>query len=205
MLTIILGSKDEKKYLSHYKYVSYNDGLFDDMYKAEWFSDRFIQEILRTIDQIDIEKSNGVSFVSRRTGNMHSHKELSTGTKTLILMYKLPNVVFQARFGDNCTDFVERLAVENDIVIKADYFHSFSFKYVNEINYINYGIVARNTQDLQKLYVQYIVDNKLETKLIADKDESKKMMKDKHPALFRKLVALEERTRDGNNTNNKKI
>lgn len=202
MLTIILGSKDSEKFLKDSKYVDYNDGLFDDMYKKEWFNNKFVQEVLEKIDKIDIEKSNGVSFVNKRTGNMHSHKELSTGTKTLILMYKYPNVVFQARFGDNCNEFVEELAVKNNITIKADYFHSFRFRHITEINYINYGIIARNAKDLQKIYVQFIEDNRLKNELDTDATEDNRPLKERHPDFYDRLMALEEQSKNGNNTNN---
>ena len=139
MLKIILGCKDEEKYLKNKKYVDYNDGLFDDEYEEEWFSDKFIRRILEDIDNIDISKSNGSSFKNSITGNIHSPKELSTGCKTLILIYKYSNVIFQARFGDNCTDLLEEIAINNDITIKSDYLHAFNFKTLSEIEYINYS------------------------------------------------------------------
>ena len=84
-----------------------------------------------------ISKSNGSSFKNSITGNIHSPKELSTGCKTLILIYKYSNVIFQARFGDNCTDLLEEIAINNDITIKSDYLHAFNFKTLSEIDLLH--------------------------------------------------------------------
>lgn len=159
MLNIILGNKDSEKFLAQHKFVDYNDGLFDDEYTEEWFNDKFIQKILNEIDHIDLSKSTGTAFKNFITGNTHSQIELSTGCKTLILMYKYPDVIFQARFGDNCTDLVEQIATKNNITLKSDYLHSFNFKYIKEINYINYGLTAHNKEDIFELTQQFRNDN----------------------------------------------
>ena len=93
------------------------------------------------------------------TGDIHSPKELSTGCKTLILIYKYKDVIFQARFGDNCTDLLEEIALNNDITIKSDYLHAFNFKVLNEIEYINYGVIAKCKHDIHKLLTQFRIDN----------------------------------------------
>lgn len=159
MLKIILGNKDENKYLRDKKYVNYNDGLFDDEYEEGWFNDTFIKRILADIDNIDLSKSNGSLFKNSITGDIHSPKELSTGCKTLILIYKYKDVIFQARFGDNCTDLLEEIALNNDITIKSDYLHVFNFKVLNEIEYINYGVKAKCKHDIHKLLTQFRIDN----------------------------------------------
>lgn len=159
MLSIILGEKGSKEILGNKKFVDYNDGLFDDEYDSSWYDDKFIQQVLQDIDHIDLSKSNGITFVNSITGNIHSHKELSTGCKTLILIYKFPGVIFQARFGDNCTDLVEQIASKTDVIIKSDYLHSFNFKYVKEINYINYNTIARSTEDIFDLLTKFRDDN----------------------------------------------
>ncbi|MBR4981980.1 MAG: DUF4869 domain-containing protein [Lachnospiraceae bacterium] len=188
MLTIILGDKNSEEFLKSSKYVDYNDGLFDEEYQEEWFADEFIKQILKEIDHIDLKKSTGICFKNSITGDVHSHKELSTSCKTLILMYKYPNVVFQARFGDNCNDFVEQIAVKSNITIKADYFHLYKFKFIKEINYINYGVIARNRQEMQKLFSQFIEDNRLE---LPESEVDNRPLQERHPDFYRRIKELE--------------
>ena len=187
MLKIILGCKDEEKYLKNKKYVDYNDGLFDDEYEEEWFSDKFIRRILEDIDNIDISKSNGSSFKNSITGNIHSPKELSTGCKTLILIYKYSNVIFQARFGDNCTDLLEEIAINNDITIKSDYLHSFNFKTLSEIEYINYGMKAKCKSDIYDLLHQFRKDNVIDI-LENSKEETLEDIKILHPHFYKDVM-----------------
>jgi hypothetical protein len=159
MLNIILGEKNQDIFLNCRKFVDYNDGLFNDIYEEAWFDDNFVKKIMNEIDHIDLEKSKGTALTNYITGNTHSHRELSTGCKTLILIYKYPNVIFQARFGDNCTDILEQLAVNNDITIKSDYLHFFNFKYISEINYINYDYIAKSKDDIYGLLQAFRDDN----------------------------------------------
>ena len=187
MLKIILGCKDEEKYLKNKKYVDYNDGLFDDEYEEEWFSDKFIRRILEDIDNIDISKSNGSSFKNSITGNIHSPKELSTGCKTLILIYKYSNVIFQARFGDNCTDLLEEIAINNDITIKSDYLHAFNFKTLSEIEYINYGMKAKCKSDVYDLLHQFRKDNVIDI-LENSKEETLEDIKILHPHFYKDVM-----------------
>lgn len=187
MLKIILGCKDEEKYLKNKKYVDYNDGLFDDEYEEEWFSDNFIRRILEDIDNIDISKSNGSSFKNSITGDIHSPKELSTGCKTLILIYKYSNVIFQARFGDNCTDLLEEIAINNDITIKSDYLHAFNFKTLSEIEYINYGMKAKCKSDIYDLLHQFRKDNVLDI-LENSKEETLEDIKILHPHFYKDVM-----------------
>lgn len=187
MLKIILGCKDEEKYLKNKKYVDYNDGLFDDEYEEEWFSDNFIRRILEDIDNIDISKSNGSSFKNSITGDIHSPKELSTGCKTLILIYKYSNVIFQARFGDNCTDLLEEIAINNDITIKSDYLHAFNFKTLSEIEYINYGMKAKCKSDIYDLLHQFRKDNVIDI-LENSKEETLEDIKILHPHFYKDVM-----------------
>jgi len=196
MLKIILGCKDEDKYLKNKKYVNYNDGLFDDEYEEEWFEDPFVKRILADIDNIDLSKSNGSSLKNSITGNIHSPKELSTGCKTLILIYKYSDVIFQARFGDNCTDLLEEIALHNDITIKSDYLHAFNFTVLSEIEYINYGVKAKCKKDIHKLLTQFRIDNADE--ILSDtetKMETLEELRLLHPYM---VMDIEKKMREAN-------
>ncbi len=188
-LKVILGEKNATKILSEYKYVDYNDGLFDEEYEKEWFNDPFIRKILKEIDHIDLDKSTAVSFKNSITGNIHSHKELSTGCKTLILMYKYPDVVFQARFGDNCTDLVEELAVNNDIVIKADYLHTFKLTKISEVDYINYKFKATSREEIMSILYRFIEDNRDNFETLDEEELSNEELRKLHPYFYADIDA----------------
>jgi hypothetical protein len=194
MLTIILGNKNLEQYLKDKKFVEYNDGLFDEEYQEDWYNDDFIKRIMHEIDHIDLTQSDGVTFKNSITQDRHTHRELSTSCKTLILIYKYPNVVFQARFGDNCTDLLEEIASKHAITIKSDYMHFYNFKYIHEINYINYNKIATNINDLLKIFVEYIeyVDTEYPYEEEEDDwdDNSDETLKLKHPGLYDDLVAV---------------
>lgn len=145
-LTIILGKKDREKYLEGHKYVDYNDGLFNTKCKESWFKDNFVKDILYKIDHID--KIDGKAFHNYVTGDTHAPEKLSTGAKTLILIYYYKGIIFEGRMGSNCTEFLEQMAMDRDIIIATGYMHHFEYKYIKEINYINYGVVSRSTKDL---------------------------------------------------------
>lgn len=189
-LKVILGERDATKILSEYKYVDYNDGLFDEEYEKEWFDDPFIRKVLKEIDHIDLDKSTAVSFRNSITENIHSHKELSTGCKTLILMYKYPNVVFQARFGDNCTDLVEELAVNNDIVIKADYLHAFKLNKISEVDYINYKFKATSREDMISILYKFIEDNKDNFETLDEEELTNEELRKRHPYFYADIDAV---------------
>ena len=134
-----------------------------------------------------ISKSNGSSFKNSITGNIHSPKELSTGCKTLILIYKYSNVIFQARLGDNCTDLLEEIASNNDITIKSDYLHAFNFKTLSEIEYINYGMKAKCKSDIYDLLHQFRKDNVIDI-LENSKEETLEDIKILHPHFYKDVM-----------------
>lgn len=188
MLKIILGDKDKEKYLNETNYVDFNDDMFNDEYKPEWFEDSFVRRVLETIDNIDIAKSSCVTFKNKITGDLHAHEKLSTGCKTVILLYKLPEYIYHARFGDNCTDFVEEIASKQDITIWAGYMHYFNFKYIDSIQYINYGITAHKPSDITNLAGRFRDDNFMSdmgnTDAINYDNITIDKLKELHPSLF---------------------
>lgn len=193
MLSIILGDKDKDKYLKGKEYVDYNDGFFDIEYKTEWFEDKFIREVLEKVDNIDLSQSSCVTFKNKITGDLHSYEKLSTSCKTVILIYKFPNVIFKARFGDNCCDFIERIASKRDVVLFSGYAHAYTFKYINEINYINYGVTLRKDSDIREeleLMEKFREDNVLESLRENEDDMTIDELKVRHPRFFKMLEEL---------------
>lgn len=130
------------------RYVKSNDSFFDAHYKPEWFNDTIVQEAMHVASEIDISKSSPVMFYSTLTKQYVGIDKLSTGCKTLILAYKFPNLILRAHMGDNCTDLMELIASKVEVVLHSDYVHHFSFKYIDEIDYLNYGVKAANAKGI---------------------------------------------------------
>lgn len=182
MLNIILGSYGRDKYMKLFgnKFVDYNDGLFDDEFTEAWFQDPFVREVLEKIDHID--QIIGTALHNKITGHTHSPRELSTGCKTVILMYKFPEHIFQARFGDNCIELVEKLASTRDVTVVSGYMHTIQFKYIDEVHYINLGITCKsNSEIIEKVFPLFYEYDHIE---MDETEEDDRDLKEIDPDLY---------------------
>ena len=72
--------------------------------------------------------------------------------------------VFLATMGDNGCDLLEKIALDyekegKDLIVVSDYLHKFNFKYVKEIEYINYGVICHNWNEIyDKVYDKFLND-----------------------------------------------
>ena len=162
MLKIILNSLECERWLNGRKFVDSIQAHFDRVKKQEWFQDPMVQEIIATVDHAHVEL--GFSVVSDRTGAGYSVNDLSGGAKFLILAQCERGRVFLATMGDNCCDLLEKIAAERgdqDLIVVSDYLHKFNFKYVNEIEYVNYDIVCRSWDDVYRnVYDRFLEDTR---------------------------------------------
>ena len=92
MLTIHYGDMDN---------VIYNTSVyFDNVYSPQWFEDSFAQRVIKSIDKGTVVGPNAID--TKILGIIPPEK-LSSGTKTLLLMYFMPQNVYNAsNCGDNC-------------------------------------------------------------------------------------------------------
>lgn len=160
LLSIVLGDKQKEQTIALLKkrHVTQIDEVFNANYIESWFEDPFIIEILDKVDNIDI--IIGAALHNRETGDTHAPEKLSTGCKNVILIYKFPNILFQSKMGDNCIEFVERIAAKRDVVIVSDYLSTIRFKYIQEVKYLNYGIVCKDCLEiLEKVSTLFFKDN----------------------------------------------
>lgn len=134
-------------------FIEYPNKRFNRVKRPEWFRDPFVKEIISTIDKADVVLDEALR--SRLTGGGYSTEKLCGGTKTLILMYYMRNNVVLAAMGPNCTDFVERIALDyekegKELTIVSNYLHKYSFKYIDAIKYLNWDIICRSRMDIDK-------------------------------------------------------
>lgn len=169
MLNIILESKNYKddieKYRGNKKFIEYPNSYFDYVKKQEWFEDPFVQQIIEKIDKARVEL--GFSVRSLETGEGYSVNDLSGGCKFLILAYELRDKLFRITMGENCVMILEQIAAEyekegKELTLYCQYDYNFYFKYVKEINFLNYNIICRKGDNLyNKVYDKWIEDIKI--------------------------------------------
>ena len=96
--------------------VVYNTSVyFNNVYSPDWFEDPFVQRIIKSIDRGTVLGPNAIE--TRALGIIPPEK-LSSGTKTLLLMHFMPNVVYNAsNCGDNCSYWILRIAAKQNITI----------------------------------------------------------------------------------------
>ena len=96
--------------------VVYNTSVyFNNVYSPGWFEDPFAQRIIKSIDRGTVLGPNAIE--TRALGIIPPEK-LSSGTKTLLLMHFMPNMVYNAsNCGDNCSYWILRIAAKQDITI----------------------------------------------------------------------------------------
>lgn len=124
----------------------YNTNVyFNNTYKDRWITTPLAREIIRAVDQSEVIDERTIS--SPIFGSM-SPKRLSGGVKTLLLIAYDPSKVFNASTcGDNCAEWILRIAQKKKVVINLRHLMDFGrgeFK----IKVLNTGKIVRNMQEL---------------------------------------------------------
>ncbi len=96
MLTIHYGDMDN---------VIYNtSAYFDNVYSPQWFQDAFAQRIIKSIDKGGVV---GPGAINTKILGIIPPERLSGGTKTLLLMYFMPQNIYNATTcSDNCAYWI---------------------------------------------------------------------------------------------------
>ncbi len=150
MLKIIMDANLAYKFTDK-KVIRFPGSYFNEMKKQEWFKDEFVKEIIRTIDKAEVEIGYSVRSLEYDAG--YSVNDLAGGTKTLINIYEIRDKLFLTKMGDNCTDFLERIALDyekhgQELLVVSNYLHSYKFNYIDSIYYVNWGITCHSYDDI---------------------------------------------------------
>jgi hypothetical protein len=166
MLKIILNSNKYDSFNIGKRFIDYPNGFFNIKKKPEWFKDKFVRKIINDIDDSYVEMDFSVVNKSTKTG--YSVDTICCGSKLLILVYEMRDIVFLATMGDNCADFLEQIALDyekhgQDLIIVSNYLHDFNFKYIDSIEYLNWGITCHSSQDIcEKVFDKFVDEMKRE-------------------------------------------
>lgn len=136
MLNVILGStKDSEHYVSDY---------FDDVYSNEWLENQMAKDIIKGIDNSEHIKGG---YIESPVYGAISPKDLSSGCKGVLLLLNKPEItVCGERFGDNCFEWLFKIAKNMDITITLS--HYLQIEYQFEMKIVNTGVIVHNIKEL---------------------------------------------------------
>lgn len=148
MLNVIInkGSEDIK----NENYVINPEVYFNNIYEDEWLDDSMVQEMILQIDKSKVLSHQAVE--SPVLGTIPIEK-LSGGVKTLILMYKKPDMIYNASYcGDNCAEWILKISKSVDLTIRLGYL--MDFKGTFNIEILNTGKTVRNSKEFIEAYIE---------------------------------------------------
>ena len=124
----------------------YNTNVFfNNTYKDSWITKPLSRQIIQSVDHSEVIDEKTIS--SPVFGNM-SPKKLSGGVKTLLLIAYDKTKVFNASTcGDNCAEWILKIADERKVVINLRHLMDFG-KGEFKIRVLNTGKIVKNMGDL---------------------------------------------------------
>lgn len=137
MLKIIFGN---------YEDAIYNTSVyFKNTYQDEWITDELSVEMIKDVDKSDVI---GPRLIESPVLGAISPKELSGGVKTLILINKDRNKIFNASTcGDNCAKWLLKIGETDDVIINLRHLMDFGNDEF-EIEIMNTHQIVRNMKEL---------------------------------------------------------
>jgi hypothetical protein len=124
----------------------YNTNIyFNNTYKDSWITKPLSREIIQAVDHSEVIDEKIIA--SPVFGNM-SPKKLSGGVKTLLLIAYDKTKVFNASTcGDNCAEWILRIADDKKVIINLRHLMDFG-KGEFKIRVLNTGKIVKNMGDL---------------------------------------------------------
>ncbi|MDY2628044.1 MAG: DUF4869 domain-containing protein [Lachnospiraceae bacterium] len=124
----------------------YNTSVyFKNVYEDEWITDEFSKAMIKDIDKSSVI---GPRIIDSPVLGGITPRELSGGVKTLILIYKVPDRIFNASTcGDNCAKWILKMGEEKDITINLRHLMDFGDRDF-EINILNTNQIVHNMREL---------------------------------------------------------
>ncbi|MBR0308604.1 MAG: DUF4869 domain-containing protein [Mogibacterium sp.] len=119
--------------------------FFKNSYTDEWITDELSVEMIRDVDRSEVVSARVID--SPVLGGI-SPRELSGGVKTLIDIYKRPDMVFNASAcGDNCAKWLLHIGEMMDVTINLRHIMDFG-KGEFTVRVINTDQIIHNMKDL---------------------------------------------------------
>lgn len=145
MLNILFGDTED---------VIYNtDVYFNNTYEDSWITSDLGKKIIKDIDKSEVRGANCIeSYVLGQI----PPTSLSGGTKTLLLMLNDKEHVFNASTcGDNCAEWILKIAEQEDITINL--YHTMNFGDKDFcIRIVNNNTVVHNMKELLPVAFEFL-------------------------------------------------
>lgn len=145
MLKIFFGDKKE---------AIYNTSVyFKNTFLDEWITDPLSIEMIKDVDKSVVI---GPHMIESPVLGPITPRELSGGVKTLILIYKDREHIFNAsNCGDNCAKWLLKMAEKEDLTINLRHLMDFGSGQF-EMVVLNSGVVVHNMKELVDAAGEYV-------------------------------------------------
>ena len=145
MLKIFFGDMPE---------VIYNTSVyFKFNYMPEWLNDPDVKQMIADVDKSEVL---GTGAIDSPVLGVIAPTNLSGGVKTLILIDKVPDKVFNAsNCGDNCAKWLLKIGKKKDITINLRHIMEFGDDPF-EIEILNTGTVVKSMLELLSIAGRYV-------------------------------------------------
>ncbi len=125
--------------------INRSDIFFNSTYQDEWFTDDFVKSIIRDVDKSEVI---GPHLIESPVLGPIGPRNLSAGTKTLLLMYKDREHIFNAtNCGDNCAKWILEISRNQDLTICLQHNMDFGEGEFDAV-FLNNGIRVHNMAEL---------------------------------------------------------
>lgn len=126
-------------------YIFNPDVFFNNTYEDEWITSETSRKMIKDIDESEVK---GPCMIDSPFLGPIPPERLSGGVKTLILMQNDPDHIFNASAcGNNCAQWILRLAEQKDITIRLGYIMDFG-KQPFDIYIVNTGKTVHTMLEL---------------------------------------------------------
>ena len=145
MLKVFFGDKKE---------AIYNTSVyFKNTFLDEWITDPLSIEMIKDVDKSVVI---GPHMIESPVLGPITPRELSGGVKTLILIYKDREHIFNASTcGDNCAKWLLKMAEKEDLTVNLRHLMDFGSGQF-EMEVLNSGIIVHNMKELVDAAGEYV-------------------------------------------------
>ena len=134
--------------------ANYGPSWFKVNYNPEWLKDEFVQQMIKDVD--NSEYVDGLVINSPVLGPI-SPERLSGGVQTLIMIYKRPDLVFDATScGGNCAKWLIEIGKKKDVTVNLKYLMKFDGLDPFDIYIVNEDKKVSSNKDYIYVAVKYV-------------------------------------------------
>lgn len=128
------------------------DGFFDGYFEDHWIDDYWAPKVLQEIDK---SKFIAPKVVDSPMLGPISHERISGGSKLLIMMNNIQNIVYEGdNLGDNCWPLFLELSKQKDFMISLSYFPIFKWVDGATVIDIDTGEKATNFDQFNTMHLR---------------------------------------------------